>query len=355
MSPVAEGKRRRAGVAAAFRRLAGTLDRAARIAIAGVMVAAAITACGGGGSSKSKSTSSSSTSSSVTNGDHKAKHKGKRPPVPLQQVRVNVQGSALGANANAKPGQVVTILVRVPPADAAKRLTIAIDRTGPKTFVATSSVAGTPLHASGQINESSAGTGIALVHWGCRLPPMTFCPVKVVSSSPSHVKLTVDAPSVPVALTARFAKPGTVPTPRLLALGLPAPGSGIPATVQVTSQNKGSKPAPLSSTTSASPGSLIHVRVQPQPGSPAHATLRIAIPHTSGKSIAIEAGGTAKQPASTATVNGNIRVSGLVYSCGLPPATFCPLSSIKTTSTGLELTLPTPQVPVTLTLLTANA
>jgi hypothetical protein len=100
---------------------------------------------------------------------------------------------------------------------------------------------------------------------------------------------------------------------------------------------------------------VVHVRVQPQQGSPANATLRIAIPHTSGKSIAIEAGGTAKQPASTATINGNIRVSGLSYTCGLPPATFCPFTSIKTTSTGLTLTMPTPRVPVILTLLTAKA
>jgi hypothetical protein len=344
MSPVGERTRRRTGVATAIARPAGNLHEAATVAIAGVLIAVAISACGGG-SSKSKSTSSSSTSSSVTSGNHKAKPKGKRPPVPLQQLRANVKGSVLGTNANPKPGQVVTILVRVPPADAAKRLTIAIDRTGPKTFAVTSSVTGTPLHATGQINESSPGAAIALVRWGCKLAPMTFCPLKVVSSSSAHVKLTVEKPAVPVTLTARFAKPGTVPTPRLLVLGLPAPGSSVTATALVTSQSKGGKPAPLSSTTTATPGSVVHVRVQPQQGSPANATLRIAI----------EAGGTAKQPASTATINGNIRVSGLSYTCGLPPATFCPFTSIKTTSTGLTLTMPTPRVPVILTLLTAKA
>ena len=319
--------------------------------LAGVVIAAVIAGCGG-------SSKSSSTNSATTTEAHR-KAKPKRPTTkPLQQLRVNAKGAKPASSVNVNPGQVVAIVVRVPAVNAGKHVDIAIDQTAPSTFAVTSTVLGTSLKATGQIKASAAGLQISAVHWGCKYP-RTFCPLTVASSSNTRVKLGGKSLLIPITVTALFDRPGAVRTPRLIPLGPPAPGSGVQAKLVavVPPKSKGTKQSPGSSVT-ATPGSVVNVRVQPLPGSPAHATLRIAIPHTSGNAIIVEGGGRAGQPSSTATINsssGSMRISGLSWACALPPATFCPFSSIRTTSTGLEISVPTPQVPVTLTLLTAKA
>jgi hypothetical protein len=282
--------------------------------------------------------------------------------VPLQQVAAH--GTNPGNSAKATPGDPIAIIVRVPPAYISKPVNIAIDRTGPTTFVATTTVAATSLHASSQIQTSVPGLQIASLRWKCVVPGGTFCPVHTPGSSSNHVKLSLHSHGIPVELSAIFDRPGATPAPSLLPLGLPAPGSPDQATVKVTAVapvargKRPPSPAPPSSSATAAPGATLQVVVQLLQGSPASGTLRIAIPRASGKSISIQAGGTAQQPASTATVTStgkDIRVVGAVYDCSLPPATFCPFSSTTVTGTGLVLTLPTPRVPVTLTLPTANA
>lgn len=262
------------------------------------------------------------------------------------------------------PGAPFAIVVRVPAAQMAKLLEVAIDRTNPSTFVATSTVPGTSLHQTSQIHASVPGLQITSLRWKCVLRRATICPVHVVSSSGAHVKLSLHSHGIPVELSGILDRAGAQPHRRLLPLGPPAPGSPDQATVKVTAiaptprGTRPPRPAPPSGSTTAAPGATILVLVQVPSGAPQRGTLRIAIPHTSGKSISIQAGGTAQQPSSTATVTstgGNIHILSLVYGCSLPPATFCPFSSTMTTGAGLVVALPTPRIPVSLTLLTAKS
>jgi hypothetical protein len=322
--------------------------------VAAGMVAAVTAACGG--SSKSHTTSSTTTTPAHT--ATKPTKPKSTAAKPLQQLRVNAKGQQPGSSVKVNPGQVVSIVVRVPATDVGKKINIGVDQTNSTTFTVTSAVTGTSLNATGQISASTPGLQISGMHWACKYP-RTFCPLTVLSSSTSHVKLTAKSSTVPLTVTALFDHPGAVKPPRLIPLGPPAPGSAVTAKllVAVPPKSKGSKPVAGTSVT-ASPGGIVNVRVQPVPGTPAHATLRIAIPHTSGNSITVEAGGTGGQPSSTATINsssGTMRISGLGWRCALPPATFCPFSSIKTTFSGLEIAVPAPQIPVTLALLTDKA
>jgi hypothetical protein len=322
------------------------------LAAAGV----ASVAAGCGGSSKSSTTTA--TTSTGAHRTTKSKHASTKGPSPFQQLLVKGKGAQAASSVKVNPGQIVTIVVHVPSTVAGKKVTIAVDQTTPTTFTVTSAVAGAALKGTGQITASSPGLQISDVHWACKYPT-TFCPLTVLSSSSTHVKLSAKASSIPVTLTALFNHPGAGRSPRLISLGPPAPEASVQAKLllAVPPRTKGSKPTPGTSVT-ASPGSVVRVRVQPVPGSPAHATLTIAIPHTSGSTITVQAGGTSSQPSSTATINsssGSLRISGVAWRCALPPGTFCPLSSVKTTSTGLEISVPTPRVPVTLTLITAKA
>lgn len=318
-----------------------------------VLGAVAVASCGGSSSKSTTTTSTTHTGSTTSTGGHKG-------APPLQQVVAHVKGATPGNSASASPGTPVVVIVHVPQADASKPLEIALDRTGPTTFTATSTVLGTPLHQTSVIHESGANAQITSVRWKCAFPKETFCPVHVAASSPTHVKLSIPKYPGAVELTVLLALPGAVKTPTLLPLGLPAPGSADQATVQVTAvapKTAGKTPTPPapSSSATAVPGSTINVAVRLASGSPAQGTLRIAIPQTSGHSIVVQAGGTAASPASTATVmssSGNLRISSVVWGCQLPPATFCPLQSIHTTGTGLVITLPTPRIPVSLSLLT---
>src|SRR5436305_9283492 len=263
------------------RKLTRSARATASATIAALLVALVVAACGGG------SSSSSTTSTTATHGGTKTGHKTHTPP-PLQQLRVVKKGSPpAGTSATAKPGDPVAILVRVPAADATKQLTVAIDRTADTTFTVTSEVAGTPLKATSQITESSGGAEILGVRYACRLQPLTFCPLQVTSSSSTHVKLKIPNPKIPVSLVVQLGAPGSIRAPQLVALGPPAPGSSVSAKVLVTAtpKTKGTKPPPLGTSVSITPGSVIRVRVTVAPGAPAHATLPIKIPHTSGHSI----------------------------------------------------------------------
>jgi hypothetical protein len=322
-----------------------------------VVCAIGLAACGG--SSKSPTTTAGTTSTTKTSGGGHHKGGPNNGPAPLQQIQAHVKGSVPSQTANVSPGTPVVLIVQVPKNYASKTLHIAIDRTTPTTFTATSTVVGTPLHQTSTIHESTGGAQITSVRWKCTFPIPSFCPVNVPASSPTHVQLTTARHLAAIKLSLLFDRPGAVPAPSLAPLGLPAQGSAVRATVRLAVKTpSGAKTQSASSrgtTVTAAPGSVINAVVEPESGSPAQGTLRIAVPHTSGSSITIEAGGTAGSPASTATVNsssGSLRITGVAWGCQLPPATFCPFKSIHTTKTGLEVTLPTPRVPVALSMTT---
>lgn len=316
------------------------------------LAAVAVTACGG--SSKPTRTETAHHSAAHAVATVKA-------PPPLQQLLPRVKGAKPSENASVTAGTSVELIVRVPAADASKSLTVSIERTGSTTFAATSAVLGTPLKQSGVIQVSGANAQISAMTWKCAFPSSTFCPVHVASSSPSLVRLNLPHHQGAVKLTIALDRPGAAKHSKApIQLGPPAPGSPVQATLKLSASGSGSggkaasTPAGGGSVTAA-PGSVIRVAVRLAPGSPAQGTLRIAIPRTSGPSIEVQAGGTASSPSSTATVSssaGAIRVSRVVWRCELPPATFCPFSSVHATASGIALMLPTPRVPVVLSLTT---
>lgn len=321
--------------------------------VVAVIAAVALAACGGSSKSSTTTTSQSSTTKTGAGGQKAA-------TAPLQQVVAHVKGAVPGNSATVNPGTPVVIVVKVPSTYASKQLTIGVTRTGPTTFTATSSVVGAPLHQSSLIHVGAPNAQITSLRWKCTFPKEGYCPVRVVSSSATQVNLSLAKHPTAVKLTMLLDLPGSVKAPSLIPLGLPAAGTAVQATVKVTavapkSSGKSQKPPAPSTSVTAVPGSVIEALVQVPPGTPAQENLRIAIPQTSGHSITIQAGGTAASPASTATVlssSGNIHVSTVTWACQLPPATFCPLKSIGATTTGLQMTLPTPRIPVSLALLT---
>jgi hypothetical protein len=306
------------------------------------LAAAVLGGCGGGSKSSSTSTSvASTTSQSTTTTTSTA-------PAPSKLVqRVVEVGAPKGTTPPVKPGAEVVISVRTPSSADGKRLTVGFNQAGPAGFAVTSSVAGAPLKARARLKAATAGLQLVSLEWVCKLPAETFCPVTAKSAGAS-AQLQLKAGPNPVVLIARIDRPGSVPVPKLHVLAPPAPSAPVTATIklEVTSSKASGHPT-AATTVSAGAGSEVVGIVRAANGSPAGATLRISIPNTSGKTIAVHAGGTASSPSATATITSgsSIRVSDLSYTCKLPPATFCPMK-VKQTATGLLLTLPTPVVPV---------
>jgi hypothetical protein len=229
-------------------------------------------------------------------------------------------------------------------------------RTSPTVFTVTSTVLGTPLKVSGRVTVSAPNQQIVALNYACELPPRTFCPLRVIHSSPTQLIIGSHGPQIPIALSVTAGAPGSVKTQRLQPLGPPAPGSPVQATILMTSAAKKGKPAKPSSSTTLAPGGRIIVLVRAAPGTAAGAKLRIDLPHTSGNSITIGAGGSPGSPSASATATssrGKIRISGVQYACHLPPYTFCPVAT-TVTSTGLNFSIPAPQVPVALVFTTAS-
>jgi hypothetical protein len=318
--------------------------------LAGVVVIG-IAACGG--SSKSSQTSSDTNGHSTSTTTTKAK------PAQAsltQQLKAQVKGSKPGTSATVKAGQPFLVLTKVPSQDLMKNVRVKIIRTAPTVFTVTSTVVGTPATATGQVTVSSPNEQIVALNYACQLPPRTFCPGRVVHSSPTQLTVGFHHPQIPIAMSVTVGAPGSVKAQRLQPLGPPAPGSAVTATIVVTSAAKKGKPAKPSSSTTLAPGGRIIALVRAASNTAAGATLRIAIPHTSGNSITIGAGGAPGSPSASATAKssgGTMRIAGMQYACRLPPYTFCPVTT-TVTSTGLDLTMPAPQVPVALVFTTAS-
>jgi hypothetical protein len=311
---------------------------------AAVVIATA--ACGG--SSKTTQTSSTTPHSTTTKSKPAAQ-------TLTQQLKSQTKGSKPGTSATVKAGQPFLVLTKVPSQDATKTVRVKVTRTSPTVFSVTSTVVGTPSQATGQVTVSSPNQQIVAVNYACQLPPRTFCPGRVVHSSPTQLTMGFHGPQIPIALSVTVGAHGSVKTPRLEPLGPPAPGSPVQATIQVTSAAKKGKPAKPGSSTTLAPGGRIVALVRAAPGTAAGATLRIEIPHTSGNSITIGAGGTSGSPSASATATssaGKIRIAGVQYACRLPPYTFCPVTT-NVTSSGLNFTMPAPQVPVAMVFTTA--
>lgn len=257
------------------------------------------------------------------------------------------------SNVSAKPGDLLQLRIVVPPAAIGKPVIVRVPTiTGPTLSVQTSAAGE---NATSTLRSSGAG-GLKIldVQYRCGLPPTTFCPLTQAKRTKLGLRLELKGRAAPILFNLPLGKPGqTLPAVRLIPRSRPAPGSPIAATVLVRAVGKDAKVVPPTKNVNIKSGGIVQALIRPAVSSPIGGTLRIAIPRTSGKSIEIQAGGTAGKPssvASFATTSGAIRVDAVAWSCRLPPATFCQINDVRRTPTGLVLALRTPPVPVALIL-----
>jgi hypothetical protein len=149
--------------------------------------------------------------------------------------------------------------------------------------------------------------------------------------------------------TLLFVKQGAIKAGRLARLGAPSSGAAVQAAalLAVPSTSGSKTPAPSPKAT-AGPDSTVLLYVRPARGSPEGGKLRVVLPREAGKSLHVQAGGTASAPSSTATIkakSGRIRIADVVHSCQLPPTTFCPVD-VRKTSKRIVMLLDTPRVGV---------
>lgn len=307
-----------------------------RSATLGMMLSAALAVAACGGSSHSPTTTTTTPTRTTTGGGHQTGGSF------FQHLVPDVSGAKPVAATSVTAGTPVEVVVKVPAAQAAKPLNVAIDQAGPATFNVTSTVAGTSLRQAGVIHVRGGSAQIGEVRWTCVFPAKSFCPVHVAASSTSHVRLNIPKHPDTVQVRVLLDRPGVSQRPEVIPLGPPAPGQPVKAKLRLSAGSS----SPGTSVTAA-PGATVRVEANLVLPSPAGGTLRIAFPHAAGQSIAVQAGGTAANPSSTATITssgGAIKIDRVTWRCLLPPATFCPFSTVHKTATGIEITLPTPRV-----------
>jgi hypothetical protein len=287
------------------------------------------------------------------------------PAGPQRRLRVaavatdNPGKLKFGANARLSgPGTIRVVLGAPPPSATSGKATLTVERVSPRKLMVTAEASGGGRTEASTIALGEPGLKLDRLQYNCQLPPATFCPLRDVRRKGQRATVLTKGGRVPVSLTLFMAREVTDVSGRLAALAPPAPGSPVDATVMVSTlpSKPGEKPAAQKPETTAGDKARVLAVIRPAQGSPAGGSLRIAVPRTSGETIAIQAGGAAGKPASTARIRGakgKIRILGLSYSCQLPPATFCPLKDLRQTDSGLVMRLPTPRVPVALVLTVA--
>lgn len=320
-----------------------------------LLSAVILAGCGGGGDSApspTEATTPPATGVTGTTADPK-----EREPAPelIQGARIaggDKPQAFTEDGVEAAPGGLLQLRISVPASAVGKEVTVSVPKTTGKVLEVTTKAA----RESKTTRVTSSTDGrlkVMDVQYRCSLPPATFCPAAVSGKAGSgSVRLRFDGTEAPVVLNVPLGRAGeALPPVRLLPLGLPAKGAPVDAEALLRAVVRDGKSAPPAAAITAKPGTLVQAFIRPAEGSPRGGTLRIAIPKTSGEAIKLQAGGVAGDPAATATLksqSGRLRIGSVTWSCRLPPGTFCPISKVNRTSTGLVLELPTPRVPIVL-------
>ncbi len=275
-------------------------------------------------------------------------------------ARDNPKKSAFGASARLSGPGTLQVLLRPSREQGTSAQRLTISRPNPQTMKLVTTPSGGGKAETSTVRLADESLKIDRLVYGCQLPPKTFCPLRRVSREGQRVTLTTKGGRLPVLLSVVIQRKTTDATARLAPLGPSSPGSPVTAVAQVTrlATKADEKGTPLAAEVRAGAGASVRVLVRAAKGSPADGALRIAVPRMSGQTIEVRAGGVASRPASTAKIvafSGRLRVAQISYTCGLPPATFCPLKPVAQNGKRVVFRIPTPRVPVVLTFKLAAA
>lgn len=324
-----------------------------------VLVASAITACGGSGHKHGHKSSSTTTTKLAT--------KKPRPTAVAQKavsesVLAEKGGKSFTTSITVKPSDPVLLKTNVPGNASGRRVRVKLDlQSGPGSSLTVSAAA--LKHTSTVTLKSANGKPVTLVNIGyvCEMPPApTFCPARGIASKAGHTTLRFSPPAnTPIELNATV---GPIPPPKVSlpkSQSLVAPPYRITeAIVAVTVSHKpkhGKPPVPK-----VSYGQSVTVRPKTS------VTLRTAVSGaTSGLpqllTISFDQG-----PSSMITVTASLQGGRTVqatlhsatgspitlvlpkYRCLLPPSpTFCPPTKVQAQSNHYTVTFPvSPQTPL---------
>lgn len=316
------------------------------------LLAFGVLASCGGGKDSSKPQSKAKPSATSTPSDSAEER------TPLPPVGVRVVDREASAPAAFEPSAEVTgpatVQVRVSPSrsEEGARPTLTISRTSPRKLTIRSRLKSDGATEEATIDLPGSKLAIGRLAYSCRLPPDTFCPVQATRSE-DRIKLRAARSRVPLVATMQIEPKSKIKATRLVQLRGSAPGSPVQATalLAVPSTSGGKTPSPTAKAT-ADADSTVLLYVRPARGSAEGGRLRIVVPRKAGESLKVQAGGTASDPSSTATIrakSGRIRIADVVYSCLTPPATFCPVDVDKSSKRSV-MVLDTPRVGLRMTL-----
>ncbi len=297
-------------------------------AIAVVVAAFGLAACGGASKSTTSTTKSTTTATHTTPA---------HATIPLESVRVD-PSQTYAVSGTANPADAVSFRTVVPPTEKGSPVHIKLEAGPAKTLTVTATVGS----KSGTTTLSSAsGKSLSLldVHYSCTLPPVpSFCPAQSTKKNAHGYTLQFSSRAAAAIQVSALVGPLNLPKPQVTPAGTSVvPPYTVTEVLRVRTPGATTSSAaqpPATPTVSAKPGQLVVMYSELKASvHGAKQPITVTINQGPAKSLTITAaakGGAASTATVKSATGAPIALVLPHYTCYVTPTpTFCPASSIK--------------------------